>query len=863
MYRSIYYCRQEKIIYLDDDKKGRIKFKYYPTLYKRTLDPDENSLPILTGGYANPVKGKVDYDDPNLLEKDISKELAVLRDLYHDEDDVIPENINVLYLDIEIEMGGALTPEYIKAAPMPITSIALIDMTTKTKTCFVVDKSNEIQETNQDNKHIIPCSSEKKLIERFLDKFEELDPTIIIGWNSAYFDIPYLYFRLTQIVGLDELSRMSPIGKVDYSEFMGEIRVRIGGVNHLDYMLLHKKYIMKEEPSYKLGDIGEKYVNLGKIEYEGNLNTLFKNDLNAFIEYNLRDVEIVEKLEEKLKFIELTIMISHICNIPYESIYYNTVMNEGAILKYLKREGIISPNKPTTHNPSRKNIKETYAGGYLLEPIPGLYFDVIDLDFTSLYPSIIKSLNLGIETLVGRIKVNNNPTYEQNHSLEKLKERDPNEIITIEKINKINYTLRSTTIKIGDLINIIEKNEYTIAASGAMFRTDEKSIVAKILEGWFEKREYYRGLKKTAGKAEDWTNYKLYDLYQHSFKILQNAMYGTFAKNGWRYTDGHLICSAAITNSGQRLTCESIDFVNNKINTELKTEKQHICLSDTDSMFIVLGDLLKHRFLNLKPEDKNSKILELAIEIQDEANADLNRICQSLYNIKPNTHYFQLKQEVICTGLLTTGKRRYAMYVTNKEGVAVEELDMKGLELMKSNMNKLFKKFGENFIKNILFGKPKSDIDKDIVDFYKSIKTLDPKQLGKPTGVKQISSYHIPVRAGEMFSSFRLKAPSNTKAAVRYNDLLRFKKLDKKYESIIEGDKIFIINLKKNPYHLETIGLPNAQVPPEIEEFVKQYIDVEEIFDSLLANKLKSLYTDLSWEFPPLNPNVNKFFSFS
>jgi DNA polymerase elongation subunit (family B) len=861
LYQAIYYDFTDYTYHLRDDKAGWSQFQYQPTYWKRVDEWEEGAQPVLTGGWAMPTK-KYSKDDPNLLEKDINKELLILRELYYKFDDVVPSFHNIVYLDIEIEMGGALTPEYIKAAPMPITSIALIDITTKQKICFIVDKSKEIQETNQDGKHIIPCGSEKELIKRFLDKFEELDPTIIIGWNSAYFDIPYLYFRLTQIVGEDEVARMSPIGKVDYSEFMGEIRVRIGGVNHLDYMLLHKKYIMKEEPSYKLGDIGTKYVKLGKIEYEGNLNTLFKNDLNAFIEYNLRDVEIIEKLEEKLKFIELTIMISHICNIPYESIYYNTVMNEGAILKYLKREGIVSPNKPTTHNPSRKNIKETYAGGYLLEPIPGLYFDVIDLDFTSLYPSIIKSLNLGIETLVGRIKVDNNPTYEQNHSLEKLKERDPNEVITIEKVNKTNYTLRSATIKIGDLINIIEKNEYTIAASGAMFRTDEKSIVAKILEGWFEKREYYRGLKKTAGKAEDWGNYKLYDLYQHSFKILQNAMYGTFAKNGWRYTDGHLICSAAITNSGQRLTCESIDFVNNKINTELKIEKQHICISDTDSMYIVLGDLLKHRFPNLKSEEKNEKILELAIEIQNAANDDLNRICQSLYNIKPNTHYFQLKQEVICAGVLTTGKRRYAMYVTNKEGVAVEELDMKGLELMKSNMNKLFKKFGEDFIKNILFGKPKPEIDNDIVDFYKSMKTLDPRQLGKPTGVKQIHNYHIPAMAGDMFSSFRLKAPANTKAAVRYNDLLKFKKLDKKYESIIEGDKIFIVNLKKNPYNLETIGLPNAQVPPEIEEFVKTYIDVEEIFDSLLANKLKSLYTDLSWEFPPLNPNVKKFFTF-
>ena len=473
-------------------------------------------------------------------------------------------------------MGGALTPEYIKAAPMPITSIALIDMTTKTKICFIVDKSKEIEETNQDGKQIIPCGSEKELIKRFLDKWEELDPTIVVGWNSDYFDIPYMYFRIKQVLG-DEILRMSPIRKVNYREFNGEIQVSIAGVNHLDYMLLHKKYIMKEEPSYKLGEIGTKYVGLGKLEYEGNLNTLFKNDKNAFIDYNLRDVEIIEKLEEKLKFIELTIMISHICNIPYESIYYNTVMNEGAVLKYLKREGIVSPNKPTTHNPSLKANNASYAGGYLLEPIPGLYFDVIDLDFTSLYPSIIKSLNLGIETLVGRIRVEDNPTYEQHHSLEKLKLRNPDEQVTIEKLNKSNYTLKSAQIKIGDLIKLIEKNEYTLSASGAMFRTDEKSVVSTILAGWFDKREYYRGLKKKAGKEEDWENYKLYDLFQHAFKILQNAMYGTFAIHGWRYTDGQLICSAAITNSGQRLTMSTIDFVNDKINNEyLKLNKEEL-----------------------------------------------------------------------------------------------------------------------------------------------------------------------------------------------------------------------------------------------------------------------------------------------
>ena len=339
-------------------------------------------------------------------------------------------------------------------------------------------------------------------------------------------------------------------------------------------------------------------------------------------------------------------------------------------------------------------------------------------------------------------------------------------------------------------------------------------------------------------------------------------MYGTFAKSGWRYTDGHLICSAAITNTGQRLTQESINYLNDRINTELQINKQHICISDTDSMYIVLGDLLKHRYKDLTLENKNQYILEIASELQDSANHNLNAMCREIFNINPNIHYFQLKQEVIATSIIVTGKRRYAMYVTNKEGVAVEELDMKGLELMKSNMNKLFKSFGEQFIKDILFSKDKAELDLDIINFYKKLKTTDPRQLGKPTGVKQINSYYLPPRAGEIFSSFRTGAPSNTKAAVRYNDLLKFKKLDTTYESVIEGDKIFIINLKQNGFKLETIGLPNAKVPEVIEKFVRDFINIDEIFESLLLNKLKELYKDLKWDFPALNENVTKFFKF-
>ena len=181
---------------------------------------------------------------------------------------------------------------------------------------------------------------------------------------------------------------------------------------------------------------------------------------------------------------------------------------------------------------------------------------------------------MGIETLVGRIVTKNN--YEQTNSLEKLKEKPQDEIISIQRLDRKTYRLRDAKIKISDLIELIEENKWSISASGAFYRTDIKSIACEVLEDWFDKREHYRVLKKTAGKAEDWANYKLYDLYQMAFKILQNALYGTYAINSWRFTDGFKICSAAITNSGQRLVKGSIECINDMIDEYLEMDVEEL-----------------------------------------------------------------------------------------------------------------------------------------------------------------------------------------------------------------------------------------------------------------------------------------------
>ncbi len=610
MYQAIYFDRDKNSstkyhYYLRDDVKGIKCFQYWPTVYK--IDED-GEYETLFGDRCSPVQGKYDREDPTILEKDIDRELVLLRDLYYQTDD-IPKSHNTVYLDIEIEIIGALNPTTIKEANAEITAIALIDVNTKQKICFILDKKGNIESINSNNTIITSCKSEKILLSKFLDKWEEIDPTIAVGFNSDFFDIPYLYYRIKKVLD-DDVYRLSPIGKIDENPYQPESPIKIGLVNCLDFMLLLKKYIMKEEPSYKLGDIGIKYAKLGKIEYNGSLDRLFKEDPNKFIEYNLRDVEIIEALEDKLKFIQLTILISHLCHTPYESIYYNTALNEGAILTYLKRKNIVAPNKPTTTNPSIKELevgdhiihqrgtptiegyiysidkynvtiktlsnqfiqrnlktvkkKDSYAGGYLLDITPGVYNWLSDFDYSSLYPSIIRSLNLSIETLIGRIKIPNQ-NYNTWCSLIELQEMNPDEILTIERFNKKTYTITEGKTTVKKLFNLIKENKYIISANGTIYDSDKKSIVAEILSDWFELRKEYKFLMKQAYKNGDKETGQLYERKQHSIKILLNSVYGTFAINSWRFTDGYKICSSSITTTGQRFIMETIKYANEMI----------------------------------------------------------------------------------------------------------------------------------------------------------------------------------------------------------------------------------------------------------------------------------------------------------
>ena len=460
------------------------------------------------------------------------------------------------FFDIETEMGDALTEDYIKSAPKKVTSIAWYDKQVDEWAILILDPKSKLSRTKAKTKEIIPCATEEELLLKFLEKFREIDPDIIVGWNSDYFDVPYLYYRMCNVLGQEIARYLSPIGYVRETPWFKDQYIQIAGVESLDYMRLHKKFSWADEPSFKLDAIGEKYAKLKKIEYEGNLDKLFEDDPLKFIQYNFRDVEILKVLDEKLEYLSLVKNLAHKGKHNYSEVYANTKTQDGAISAYLLSKKIIPPAKD--RNPlSKKN----YAGGYLFCPKAGIYNYVFDLDLTSLYPSIIMTVNIGKETMVGRII----DADDRNNrlGLNDLKSRDYAEELIIENLKR-----SRNKITVGKLIKTIENNDLSISANGVMFATNRESVLSTILKKWFDERVKYKNAMKKAYKANNKELGATFHMKQYTMKILLNSLYGATALGSFRY--GNVILSEAITLSGQRIIQESALSANREINKEIK-----------------------------------------------------------------------------------------------------------------------------------------------------------------------------------------------------------------------------------------------------------------------------------------------------
>tara|TARA_A100001035_G_scaffold97616_1_gene76543 strand:+ start:350 stop:2059 length:1710 start_codon:yes stop_codon:yes gene_type:complete len=544
------------------DEAGYDEIEWYNWAYQE-CSKEECTHRGLGNEYLKKVY-KWDKNTPNLHFHDLNPYQKFLIEKYSINDEPSTGH-RELYFDIECEIGGALTEEYIERAPMPITTIAYWDKTPDKWVILVRDDKSVLKRTKAKNKEIIPCKTEQELLAKFLENFREIDPDILVGYNSDFFDIPYLYYRMCNVLGKEWADQLSPIGQVNAklnNQYFFKLNqfVDIIGVESLDYMRLHKKYSWKDEPSWKLDAIGEKYTGIGKVDYEGNLDQLFESDIQKYIQYNFRDVEILKLLDEKLQYVALTKNLSHKGKHNYSEVYSNSKTQDGAISAYLLSRNIIPPSK----DPNPRS-KKGYAGGFLFCPKAGLYKYMFDEDLTSLYPSIIMSLNIGRETFKGRII----DADDRNNrlGLNDLKERDLDEELLVE-----NNKGQQTRVNVGRLIEMVEQNNLSISANGCLFSTDKESTLSTVLNKWFDERVKYKDAMKKAFKSGDKEKGAYYHLMQYTMKILLNSLYGATALPSFRYGMSLSILSEAITLTGHRIIQESALCANRHMNKVIRNE---------------------------------------------------------------------------------------------------------------------------------------------------------------------------------------------------------------------------------------------------------------------------------------------------
>jgi DNA polymerase elongation subunit (family B) len=850
MYQNIFFERNRNLIHLWDDTLGYRTFPYKKYAYIK--DPNGQYESMYGDRLTKVFKWEKDSGE-ELFESDVPETTRVLVDLY--QDDVPSKGHIVLTFDIEVEMITGLPN--IEKAENEITSIAAYDDATKEYHVFVVDKKGKVngKSFQKDGKdvHVHIFGSERDLLMKYLTYVESVNATIWTGWNIDFFDVPYLYNRIKNVCGENQANRLSCIGKTYWSPYRN--RYSIAGVSIMDYIGLYKRYNFGLESSYTLNHIATKELGRGKVEYEGSLDDLFENDLEKFIEYNITDVELVVSMDTKLQFIELSRAICHSGFTPYEDYIFSSKYLEGACLAYLKKKGLVAPNKPKNHKDKLAEQaeagEEKFIGAYVKEPIVGKYDWIYDLDLTSLYPSIIMTLNISPETKVGKIK-----------------DWDPESWVRGENRQ---YTVvgktKEFTYNRTELEEVIKDNQLGVAANGVLYTQKKPGLIADILDTWFKQRVEFRKLETKYGEAGDTEKYEFYGKRQLVQKILLNSMYGVLGLVAFRFYD--IDNAEAVTITGQTVIKKTAEMANLKYQKELSTKEDYNVYIDTDSIYMMAEPLVKFRYPEYKTFDQTRMAAEvntIAEETQSFLNSFYNLLAERFFCIPKEKHRFEIKKEYISKAGFWVAKKRYAQWMILKNGIPCDKLDVKGLDVVRSSFPKAFQDFMAKMLKEILMGKTNEEINESLLEFKKSLPNLRINKIAKGGAIKELSKYDKGKwrkDSGLAIANFEKGTPAHVKAGITYNRLLKFFECPFKYEPIRDGEKVKWVYLKSNPLGIETLAFRDYNDPKEIMDFVEQYVDRDGIYKAELENKLTDFYNALKWEMASADSqNAKKFFEF-
>ena len=760
---------------------------------------------------------------------------AFISDLFPDEIDWDLSQMCVAYIDIEVgSENGFPEPEHANEA---ITAITIcID-----KKYYVFGCGDFVN--TRDDVSYLKCQDEFDLIDKFIDLWTIHYPDIISGWNIKFFDFPYLINRIKRLFGEDKIVKFSPWGKLNQSEitFKGKTQqcYDIMGVSMLDYYELYRKYSSNpNQESFSLNHIASVELGEKKIDYSEfeSLHQLYREDYQKFIEYNIKDVELVEKLEDKIRLIELAATLAYDAKVNYDDVFSQVKMWDTITYNALKKKHIVIP-------PKKNSTKDAqYAGAFVKDPIIGMHEWVASFDLNSLYPHLIMMYNLSPETLLGPSDFN----------------ADIRAFI-LEHGSQINV---DNLLKKEIPTDILKKNKVTLTPNGQLFNIEKQGFLSEIMETMYEDRALFKRKAIEARKQREKTvseseKHELdkqiakFNNIQLAKKVTLNSAYGAIGNQWFRFFDIRI--AEAITLSGQL----AIRWIENKLNAHLndmlKTEgKDYIIASDTDSIYLNLGGLVDKYIPDKSNKLRTIRTLDKFCE--DRIQPFIDKTYAELADyVNAYAQKMVMKREALADKGIWTAKKRYMLNVYNNEGVeyAKPKLKIMGLEAIKSSTPAACRaKIKESF--EVILGKDQESLIKFIEDFREEFKTLPVEQIAFPRGVNGMEKY------GDNKSIYGMKTPIHVKGSLIFNHFLIEKGLTKKYQQIKEGEKIKFIYLKEpNPLQCAVISFLSS-IPKEFD--LEQYLDYDTMFEKSFLEPLKTVLDCINWKSEKSN-SLEDFFS--
>jgi DNA polymerase elongation subunit (family B) len=865
-----FYDRENDTIrVVERNDKGERHFKDYPARHIFYFYDPKGKFQSIKGEPLSRVSSKnvkehrkelAIHSNKKLYESDINPIYRCLEDHYLNQD---APKLNVAFFDIEVDFDperGYASPE---DAFMPITAIAVHLQWMNTLVCLAIPpKTMSMEEATravEEFPNTMLFDNEADMLDTFLDLIQDAD--VLSGWNSEGFDIPYTVNRVTKVLSKEDTKRFclwNQFPKKREYEKYGKSAVTydfIGRV-HLDSLELYRKYTYEERHTYRLDAIAEYELGETKTQYEGTLDQLYNNDFKKFIEYNRQDTLLLDKLDKKLKFMALANTLAHECTVLLQTTMGAVAVTEQAIINEAHKRGMIVPNRV-----NREGLDTQAAGAYVAFPKKGIHEWIGSLDINSLYPSAIRALNMGPETIVGQLRQDGTKDFIAGEqvkgksfaaawegifgSLEysAVMNKEVGREITIDWENGGSDTLSAAQVY--DLV-FNSNQPWMLSANGTIFTYENEGVIPGLLKRWYAERKEMQAKLKECIQAGNKIEEEYWDKRQLVKKINLNSLYGAILNPGCRFFDNRIGQSTTLT--GRAIAKHMASKVNEIITGEYNHIGKAVIYGDTDSCYFSAYSTLKKDIdKGLIPWSREN-VIELYDTIGEEVNGTFVKFMQDAFHVpKTRGEVIKAGREIVASKGLFITKKRYAVLYYDKEGKRADaggspgKIKAMGLDLKRSDTPVVIQDFLSEVLTKVLTGHPKEEVLEYITNFRTEFKTRPGWEKGSPKRANNITEY-----ASKEKKAGKTNMPGHVRASLNWNTLKRM--MDDKYSmAVTDGAKVIVCKVKDNPMGYTSVAYPVDEL--RLPQWFKDLpFDDAAMENAVIDEKLENLIGVLEWD---------------